>query len=261
MPYKILVIDDQINDKTYPLFSLLAMLETEGYEVKSTADPEKAWDLVFEYLPDLIVLDLRLGLEMSPKEEGFGIEFLRQIRTEGYSVPVILITAIYTETEDVKKGFEEGADDYVRLPCDNAELLARIGANLPGGISKVNCRLLIDFVEQRVWVAGVEVPFAPLEFKLLDVLVRNAPRVVPSNTLIDRVWEKDVSDDVLAVFINRLRAKIELDPHDPIFIKTIRNVGYRFTIRPERMRENQRRRAARARPDILLRRPPCEPTG
>ena len=113
----------------------------------------------------------------------------------------------------------------------------------------------------RIWVAGVEVPVAPLGIKLLEVLVRIAPRIVPSNTLIDRVWEKDVSDDVLAVFINRLRAKIELDPHDPIFIKNIRNVGYRFTVRPERVRESQRGRAARARLDILLRRPPCEPTG
>ena len=80
MPYKILLIDNEIDDPLYPLSSLPAMLKEEGYEVKTTADPEKAWDLVFEYLPDLIVLDLRLGLESSLEEEGFGIEILRQIR-------------------------------------------------------------------------------------------------------------------------------------------------------------------------------------
>ena len=96
------------------------MLKEEGYEVKTTADPEKAWDLVFEYLPDLIVLDLRLGVESSPEEEGFGIEILRQIRTEGYSVPVILISNLYRDRR-YQERLREGADDYVRLPCDNAE--------------------------------------------------------------------------------------------------------------------------------------------
>lgn len=263
MPYKILVIDDRINERTYPLAALPGMLEGEGYEVATTADPEKAWDLVFEYQPDLILLDIELEPGQNPGHgEPLGITYCRQIRTEGYPGPIILITAVWTETGSVIEGFDAGADDYVRMPCDNLEILARIGASLPGGIYKVNCRILIDSEERRVWVAGVEVHFAPLEFKLLDILVRNAGRIVPSSMLIDRVWEKDVSDDVLAVFVRRLRQKIEPDPSHPTYIETVRGIGYRFRVRAACLRRGgTERRAARSRADLLLPEAPCNPTG
>lgn len=227
MPFKILVIDDDIHDRSDTISALPALLEAAGYQVATTTDGETAFDLVFEYYPDLIVLDIHFD-----RQAVDGIEICRAIRSDGYSVPIILITAIFTETEDVLRGFEAGADDYVKRPCDNREILARIRASLPQGRTEFDHRVCIDYVERRLWVEGREVALQPLLFKLLHVLATNAGCIVPSTRLKDRVWEKDVSDDALAVFVRRLREKLELDLNRPACIETIRGVGYRFNGRP-----------------------------
>lgn len=233
MPFKILVIDDHIHDKTDTISALPALLEKEGYDVAVTADGEAAYDLVFEYKPDLIVLDIGFG-----SQNITGIEICQAIRDSGYQAPVILITAIFHETEDVLAGFEAGANDYVIRPCDNREIQARVRANLPPGIVEINGRLRIDFDALRVFVqsdeAWQEVCLQPLLFKLLQVLVLNAGRIMEATRLKDRVWDKEISDDALAVFIRRLREKLEPDPHHPTYIETIRGVGYRFNGRPSR---------------------------
>ena len=249
MAFKILVIDDDIHDKTDTISSLPALLEKEGYDVAATADGENAYDLVFETRPDLIVLDL----QFKSKNIG-GIEICQAIRDSGYQAPIILITAIFTETDDVLAGFEAGANDYVIKPCDNREIQARIRANLPPGIVEINGHLRIDFDALRVFVrhddAWQEGYLQPLLFKLLKVLALNAGRIMEATRLKDRVWDKDISDDALAVFIRRLREKIEPDPHHPIYIETIRGVGYRFNGRPSR--------ASQSGPQ---RRKPCQSTG
>jgi DNA-binding response OmpR family regulator len=232
MPFKILVIDDHIYDKADTISGLPALLEPAGYEVAITADGETAYDLVFEYKPDLIVLDIGF-----PNQDIDGIEICRSIRADEYRAPIILITGTFTETEDVLAGFKAGADDYVRRPCDNREILARIRANLPPEVVDVDDRLRIDFNDRRVCVkheqGWQEVCLQPLLFKLLQVLALNAGRMMESTKLKDRVWDKeDISDDALAVFIWRLREKLEPDPRHPIYIETIRGVGYRFNSRP-----------------------------
>lgn len=249
MPFKILVVDDEIHDKTDTISSLPALLEKEGYQVAITADGEKAYDLVFETRPDLIVLDLQFK-----SQDIDGIEICQAIRASGYQAPIILITAIFTETEDVLAGFEAGANDYVIKPCDNREIQARIRANLPPQIVEINGHLRIDFDALRVFVRSDgtwrEVCLQPLLFRLLQVLVLNAGRIMESTRLKDRVWDKEISDDALAVFIRRLREKIEPDPHHPTYIETIRGVGYRFDGRPSRVGQNG-----------LQRRRPCQSTG
>jgi DNA-binding response OmpR family regulator len=232
MPFKILVIDDYIYDKADTISGLPALLETAGYEVVTSADGRSAYDLVFECKPDLIVLDIGF-----PHQDIGGIEICRAIRDEDYRAPIILITGTFTETEDVLEGFKAGADDYVKRPCDNREILARIRANLPPGVVEVDDRLRIDFNDRRVCVKvdqeWQEVCLQPLLFKLLQVLALNAGRMMESTRLKDRVWEKeDISDDALAVFIWRLREKLEPDPRHPIYIENIRGVGYRFNGRP-----------------------------
>jgi DNA-binding response OmpR family regulator len=234
MPFKILVIDDEIHDRDNTISGLPALLESAGYEVATTADSETAYDLVFEYKPDLIVLDLFFD-----HQDIDGIEICKAIRLEDDRTPIILITAIYTETEDVLDGFKAGADDYVRRPCDNREILARIRANLPPQVVEVDDYIRVDFNSWRVWVnrnaEWQEVALQPLQFRLLQVLVLNVGRIMESYKLKDRVWEnEDLSDDALAVFIWRLREKLEPDPHHPIYIETIRGVGYRFNGRPTR---------------------------
>jgi DNA-binding response OmpR family regulator len=245
MPFKILVIDDQIYDKHDTISALPALLESAGYDVATTANATSAYDLVFEYKPDLIVLDI----SFTGQDIG-GIDICRALRADDYWVPIILITGVFTETEDVLKGFKAGADDYVKRPCDNREILARIQASLPPGIVEVDNRLRIDFDNRQVCVRQDqewrEVYLQPLLFKLLQALVLNAGRIMESTRLKDRVWEKeDLSDDALAVFIRRLREKLELDPQHPTYIENIRGVGYRFNGRPARAGQGtpQRRKA------------------
>jgi len=247
MPFKILVIDDHIYDKTDTISGLPALLEREGYEVVTTAGGETAYDLVFEVRPDLIVLDIHFA-----GQEITGIDLCRAIRLEDDRTPILLITAVFTETEDVLKGFEAGANDYVIEPCDNREIQARIRANLPPAIVEIDGRLRIDFKALRLCLKlggkWQEVYLQPLQFRLLQALVLNAGRIMESTRLKDRVWDKEISDDALAVFIRRLREKLEPDPREPIYIETVRGVGYRFNARP-----------ARARPETPQRREPCPP--
>jgi len=235
MPFKILVIDDHIYDKTDTISALPALLEKEGYEVVTTADGGAAYDLVFEVKPDLIVLDIHFA-----GQEIDGIEICRAIRLEDDRTPILLITAVFTETEDVLKGFEAGANDYVIEPCDNREIQARIRANLPPQIVEIDGRLRIDFSARRLCAEQdgrwQEAYLQPLQFRLLHLLVLNAGRIMESTRLKDRVWDKEISDDALAVFIRRLREKLEPDPRQPIYIETIRGVGYRFNARPVRAR-------------------------
>jgi two-component system response regulator RegX3 len=141
-----------------------------------------------------------------------------------------------TETDQVLCGFEAGADDYVTRPRDNREIMARIRANLPPEVIVVDDCILIDRSAWKVWVCRdrrwQEVHLQRLQFELLDVLILNAGRIVPTTTLKDRVWGKPVSDAALAVYIHRLREKLELDPGHPVFIETIKGLGYRFNGRP-----------------------------
>jgi DNA-binding response OmpR family regulator len=233
MPFKILVVDDEIDNERYEISRLPDTLRAAGYEVRTTADGSQAYDLVWEYNPDLIVLDIVF------KDQPFdGIDVCEAIRLGGCNAPIILITAVRTETEDVLRGFKAGADDYVICPRDNREILARIRANLPPEVIVVDDYLLVDSPGHRVWVCRdgrwQEIHLQPLQFELLDVLITNAGLTVPTTTLKDRVWGKSVSDSALAVYIRRLREEIEQDPSHPVYIENTRGLGYRFNGTPTR---------------------------
>ncbi|MGD9099719.1 MAG: response regulator transcription factor [Anaerolineae bacterium] len=233
MSFKILVADDKIDDETDEISELPDMLRATGYEVRTTSDGNQAYDLVWEYHPDLIVLDI--VFENQPVD---GTEICEAIRLNGSDIPIILVTAFMTETEQVLRGFEAGADDYVTRPRDNREIIARIRANLPPEVIVANNYILFDYSSRRVWVcrdgSWQEVHLQPLQFELLAVLITNAGLTVPTTTLKDRVWGKSVSDAALAVYIRRLRKKLEPDPDHPVYIKNIRELGYRFNGRPTR---------------------------
>lgn len=233
MPFKILVADDEIDNESNEISRLPDMLRSAGYEVRTTADANQAYDLVWEYNPDLIVLDI--VFKGQPVE---GVEICEMIRLNGYHVPIILVTALMTETEDVLRGFAVGADDYVTRPRDNREILARIRANLPPEVGLVDNYILVDRSSRRVWVcqdrSWRKKHLQPLQFELLEVLIINAELIVPTTTLKDRVWGKPVSDDALAVYIRRLREKLEPDPDQPVYIENVKRLGYRFNGRPIR---------------------------
>ena len=233
MAFRILIVDDEIDNQSDPISKLPGMLRAAGYEVRTATDGNQAYDLVWEYNPDLIVLDI-----VFPNLPVEGSDICEAIRLNGNDVPIILVTAIKTETEQVLRGFEAGADDYVTRPRDNREIMARIRANLPPEVSVVDEYILVDAFGRRVWVcrdrSWQEIHLQRLLFELLDVLVTNAGLIVPTTTLKDRVWGKSVPDRTLAVYIHRLRQKVEPDLDHPVYIENIRGLGYRFNGRPTR---------------------------
>ena len=208
---------------------LTFLLEREGYEPTICAD---GLDAIAEFDrngTDLILLDLMLpGIS--------GTEVCREIRTRS-SVPIIMLTAKDTEI-DIVVGLELGADDYVTKPYSTRELLARIRAMLRRHSDRPDeddsvleaGRVRMDLERHAVTVSGELVNMPLKEFELLEVLLRNAGRVLTRGQLIDRVWGSDYFGDTktLDVHIKRIRSRIEATPSEPIMLVTVRGLGYRF---------------------------------
>jgi DNA-binding response OmpR family regulator len=222
----ILVVDDEPHMRGF----IRMNLELEGYRVGEAENGIAALDEVRQKLPDLVVLDV-----MMPEMDGF--ETLRLIR-EVSSVPVIMLT-VKAEEEDKVRGLELGADDYVTKPFSPRELSSRIKAVLrrvevPGGgdqaVIKVDDRLSIDFNHREVIVNGEHVKLRPTEHRLLYHLVHNAGWTMSHETLLSKVWGYEYREEsqLLRVYINYLRQKIEPDPAKPRYILTERGLGYRF---------------------------------
>ena len=223
---KILIVEDE-ESVLDPLELLLAK---EGFLIETARDGKEALEKFAKTTPDLILLDLML-----PKVSG--TEVCRQIRSKS-QVPIIMLTAKDTEVDKVV-GLELGADDYVVKPYSKAELVARIKAVLrrkgPEISAEESAKIVagpveIDVERHQVSINGKNVALPLKEFELLEFLVRNAGRVLTRTQLIDRVWGSDYFGDTktLDVHVKRLRAKIESDPANPVYIQTIRGLGYKF---------------------------------
>ena len=223
---RVLVVEDEES------FSdpLSYMLRNEGFEVAVAATGPEALDEFDRHGADLVLLDLMLpGLP--------GTEVCRQLRTRS-SVPVIMLTAKDSEIDKVV-GLELGADDYVTKPFSSRELVARIRAVLRrhgGQTEELEDAALeagpvrMDVERHTVSVGGHGVQLPLKEFELLEMLLRNAGRVLTRMQLIDRVWGADYVGDTktLDVHVKRLRAKIEPDPALPRYLVTVRGLGYKF---------------------------------
>jgi two-component system response regulator RegX3 len=223
---RILIVEDEPS-LAEPLAFLL---RREGYETEIAADGRAALAAFDRTGADLVLLDLMLpGLP--------GTEVCRELRTRS-TVPIIMLTAKDTEV-DIVVGLELGADDYVTKPYSSRELLARIRAVLrrrvesaaddDHGVVEVG-PVRMDVERHAVAVRGAEVPMPLKEFELLELLMRNAGRVLTRGQLIDRVWGSDYFGDTktLDVHIKRIRSKIEQDPSQPELLVTVRGLGYRF---------------------------------
>jgi two-component system response regulator RegX3 len=222
---RVLVVEDEESFSD----ALSYMLRKEGFEVAVAATGPDALESFDRTGADLVLLDLMLpGLP--------GTEVCRELRTKS-NVPVIMLTAKDSEVDKVV-GLELGADDYVTKPFSSRELVARIRAVLRrrGDVEELAPPTLeagpvrMDVERHVVTVSGREVPLPLKEFELLEVLLRNAGRVLTRMQLIDRVWGADYVGDTktLDVHIKRLRAKIEPAPSAPRFIITVRGLGYKF---------------------------------
>ena len=208
-------------------------MRREGFEVAVAVDGAEALERFDEINPDLVLLDVML-----PKISG--VDVCRQLRKRT-QVPIIMVTAKGAEIDTVV-GLEVGADDYVTKPYRLRELVARMRAVLrraevngtstaaltPGMIEVGDVRL--DPEEHRVSVGDTDLTLPLKEFELLHLLLANAGRVLPRETLIDRVWGNDYVGDTktLDVHVKRLRSKIEPDPASPTRIITIRGLGYKY---------------------------------
>jgi two-component system, OmpR family, response regulator RegX3 len=205
-------------------------LSAEGFDVVSAADGAASLQVFERERPDLILLDVMLpGLS--------GTEVCKRIRASS-AVPIIMLTARDTEIEKVV-GLELGADDYVTKPFSMRELTARVRAVLrrrgEWDLPEVGAPLevgpvRVDPERYEVSVRGTPVELPPKEFALLELLVRNAGRVLTRDVLIDRIWGADYVGDTktLDVHIKRLRSRIEEHPHEPKLIVTVRGVGYKL---------------------------------
>ena len=224
---RVLVVEDEESFSD----ALSYMLRREGYEVEVAETGPDALTAFDRSGADLVLLDLMLpGLS--------GTEVCRELRNRS-RVPIIMVTARDAEIDKVV-GLELGADDYVTKPFSSRELIARVRAVLRRGgesdelisstIEAGPVRLDVD--RHVVSVDGHQVAMPLKEFDLLELLLRNAGRVLTRGQLIDRVWGSDYVGDTktLDVHVKRLRAKIEPDPAAPKHLVTVRGLGYKFEI-------------------------------
>lgn len=226
MASRILVVDDErvITDVVEEY------LRHAGYEVAVAGDGIDAMNLVREWGPDLVVLDLMLpGLD--------GLEVCRRIRIES-SVPIIMLTARGDETDRIV-GLELGADDYVAKPFSPRELVARVRSvlrrvqqpSIPDDKRIIRIEdLSVNSKKREVVVRGMEANLTAKEFDLLYFLASHAGQVFSRGQLMDQVWDYHYEGDysTVTVHIRRLREKIEADPERPRYIKTVWGVGYKL---------------------------------
>jgi DNA-binding response OmpR family regulator len=201
-------------------------LESEKYEVTLVKTVAEAKKTVENEEFDLYILDLTLP-------DGNGYEVCSLIKSKG-DLPVIFLTA-YDDEINVVTGFELGADDYISKPFRVRELLARVKSVLrryskdnADGIVKIG-ELAVNTAEARVLLRGEDVILTAMEYRLLLSFVNNRGTVLTRRKLLEEIWDVDgdfVNDNTLTVYIKRLRDKIENDPNDPQYIKTVRGMGY-----------------------------------
>jgi two-component system response regulator MtrA len=221
MKGKVLVVDD--DEALAEMIGIV--LRNDGLDPVFCNNGAEADDAFREHKPDVILLDLMLpGLD--------GIEVCRRIRQES-DVPIVMLTA-KSDTSDVVRGLESGADDYVPKPFKPAELVARVRARLrPAETRTVEMLTVgdvkIDVAGHTVTRAGQRISLTPLEFDLLVALARKPWQVFTRENLLEQVWGYRTGADtrLVNVHVQRLRSKIETDPEEPEIVLTVRGVGYK----------------------------------
>ena len=229
MSKKVLIIDDNL------AFANLVeqVLTGKGYEVLKASNGQEGLRVMFDQRPDLVLLDVVMpGLD--------GWQTCSRIR-EVSDVPIIMITGRQKSEEDITRGLDYGADEYLIKPVGNKELVARVRAALrraelppsPDKRKEITYNddfLTVDVTERKVMVKGKRIKLTPREFRLFAFLVENASRVLSHKQLLEKVWGWEYTDDVdyVRIYISHLRQKIEPDPANPRYIMTEPGVGYYF---------------------------------
>ncbi|MBS1184478.1 MAG: two-component system response regulator OmpR [Proteobacteria bacterium] len=228
---RILVVDDDPGMRSL----LEAYLGDSGFSVETAMDGVAMWQVLETGMPDAIVLDL-----MMPGEDG--LTLARRLRSQS-NVPILMLSARGEEIDRVV-GLEMGADDYLAKPFSPRELLARLRALLrrshaqeaipvPDSSSCAFGPYQLDVASHRLTQGGVEVKLSTAEFALLRIFVEHPLRVLSRDTLIDMLkgYERDPYDRSVDTRVTRLRRKIEPNPGEPVYIRTVRGEGYLFNPR------------------------------
>jgi DNA-binding response OmpR family regulator len=226
---RVLVVDDDPPSLKMTAF----LLAQEGYEILTADNGLEALRLIEEKLPDLAILDVMMpGID--------GLQLTQRIR-RSMNLPIIILSA-KGETADRVTGLDLGADDYLTKPFEPSELLARVRSVLrraeaftfgePQSAMSAG-GLHIDPITNTVQLEnGATVELTPIEFRLLHCLMRNQGRIVNHEQIINSVWGYDYEgyNNQVAVYMRRLRLKIEADPDNPQRLLTMRGVGYKFSV-------------------------------
>ena len=220
----ILIIDDEIQIRRFLKMSLAAY----GYSVREAENGEEGFRAVFDYNPDLIILDLELP-------DTNGLDLLKKIRISS-SIPVIVLTVCDDERDKITL-LDSGADDYLTKPFSVGELNARIKVALRHSINFANeenifikDNLSIDFSKRIVMKNNIEIKLTPTEYSILSIQVKNSGKVVTQTHLLKEIWGPNLIEETqyLRIYIMQLRRKVENDSSNPEFIITEPGVGYRF---------------------------------
>ena len=231
MTKKILVVDDDPS-----MVKLISqVLSSKGYEVLESNNGQDALRLLYSQKPDLVLLDV-----VMPAMDGW--QTCSRIRDISATIPIIILTGRRKTEEDVARGLDYGADDYLIKPVGNKELAARVQAmlrraELPSSAEDQGKHsafsdgyLTVDIAQRRVIVDGNRVKLTPIEFRLLALLLQNTGRILMHQQLLEKVWGWEYVDDLdyVRIYISHLRKKIEPDPALPKYIITEPGVGYYF---------------------------------
>lgn len=211
--------------------SISIFLKSEGYDVEKAYTGVEALDALMSKEIHLILLDI-----MMPELDG--IQTLMKIR-ESKNIPVILISA-KSEDSDKILGLNIGADDYITKPFNLSELVARVRSQLRRytqlGAMEINNDkleiggLVLDAKAKTVSVDGEDVRLTPIEYKILELLCKNAGRVFSADEIYSKVWNEEaaVSDNTIAVHVRHIREKIEINPKEPRYLKVVWGIGYKI---------------------------------
>ena len=231
MTKKILVVDD-----APAMVRLISrVLTKKGFEVLESNNGQDALRLLYNNKPDLVLLDVRM-----PKMDGW--QTCSRIRDISAIIPIIMLTGSRRTENDVVRGLDYGADDYLIKPVGNKELVARVQAmlrrsELPSSVEDNRKSLTfndgyltIDIAQRKVVVGGKPVKLTPIEFRMLALLLQNTGRILTHQQMLEKVWGWEYVDDLdyVRIYISHLRRKIEPDPALPKYIITEPGVGYYF---------------------------------